>query len=54
MSSLSDVRKVILCSKTLWRETLYVKPMVFPGVMYVCERWTMKKTEHQRIDDFKL
>ena len=31
-----------------------VKAMVFPGVMYGCESWTMKKTEHQRIDAFEL
>ena len=28
--------------------------MVFPVVMYGCERWTIKKTEHQRIDAFEL
>ena len=31
-----------------------VKDMVFPVVMYGCESWTVKKVEHQRIDDFKL
>ena len=31
-----------------------VKSMVFPVVMYGCESWTIKKAEHQRIDDFKL
>ena len=31
-----------------------VKAMVFPGVMYVCESWTIKKAEHQRIDAFEL
>ena len=31
-----------------------VKAMVFPGVMYRCESWTVKKTEHQRIDAFEL
>ena len=31
-----------------------VKAMVFPVVMYVCESWTVKKAEHQRIDAFKL
>ena len=31
-----------------------VKAMVFPVVMYGCESWTMKKTEHQRIDAFEL
>ena len=25
--------------------------MVFPVVMYGCESWTIKKAEHQRIDD---
>ena len=28
--------------------------MVFPGVMYECESWTIKKAERQRIDAFKL
>ena len=28
--------------------------MVFPGVMYGCESWTVKKAEHQRIDAFEL
>ena len=31
-----------------------VKAMVFPGVMYGCESWTMKKAEHRRIDAFEL
>ena len=26
----------------------------FPTVMYGCESWTVKKTEHQRIDAFEL
>ena len=29
-----------------------VKAMVFPVVMYGCERWTMKKAERGRIDAF--
>ena len=28
--------------------------MVFPGVMYGCESWTVNKAEHQRIDAFEL
>ena len=28
--------------------------MVFPVVKYGCENWTIKKAEHQRIDDFEL
>ena len=30
------------------------KALVFPVVMYGCESWTIKKTEHQRIDAFEL
>ena len=31
-----------------------VKAMVFPGVMYQCESWTIKKAQCQRIDAFEL
>ena len=31
-----------------------VKTLVFPAVMYGCESWTVKKTEHQTIGAFKL
>ena len=31
-----------------------VKAMVFLVVIYVCESWTIKKAEHQRIDTFEL
>ena len=31
-----------------------VKAMVFPGFIYRCESWTIKKAEHQRIDAFEL
>ena len=31
-----------------------VKAMVFPVVMYECENWTVKKSEHRRIDAFEL
>ena len=39
---------------TLPTKVCLVKAMVFPVVMYGCERWTMKKAEHQRIDAFEL
>ena len=39
---------------TLSTKVLPVKAMVFPVVMYGCERWTIKEAEHQRIDAFKL
>ena len=35
-------------------EVYIVKAMVFPGVTYGCESWTIKKAEHGRIDAFKL
>ena len=28
--------------------------IIFPVVTYGCERWTVKKVEHQRIDAFKI
>ena len=31
-----------------------VKAMVFPVVMYGCESWTIRKTEHRRIGAFEL
>ena len=31
-----------------------VKAMVFPVVMYGCESWTIKKTEHQKIAAFEM
>ena len=39
---------------TLLTNVRLVKAMVFPVVMYGCERWTIKKAEHQRIDAFEL
>ena len=31
-----------------------IKAMVFPGVMFECESWTVKKAEHQRTNAFEL
>ena len=39
---------------TLLTKVHRVKAMVFPVVMYECQSWTMKKTEHQKIDEFEL
>ena len=39
---------------TLPTKVHLVKAMVSPVVMYGCESWTIKKTEHQRIDAFEL
>ena len=42
-------RNIILLTKVC-----LVKAMVFPVVMYRCERWTIKKAECRRTDAFEL
>ena len=39
---------------TLPTKVHLVKAMVFPVVMYGCESWTIKKTEHQKIYAFEM
>ena len=39
---------------TLPTKVHLVKAMVFSVVMYGCESWTVKKSEHQKIDAFEL
>ena len=39
---------------TLPTNVRLVKAIVFPGVMYGCKSWTIKKAEHQRTADFEL
>ena len=39
---------------TLSTKVCVVKAMVFPVVIYGCERWTIKKTECWRTDTFEL
>ena len=39
---------------TLLTKVYKVKAMVFPVIMYGCERWNIKKAEHWRIDAFEL
>ena len=39
---------------TLPAKVHLVKAMVFPVVMYGCESWTIKKTEHWKVDAFEL
>ena len=39
---------------TLSTKICLVKAMVFPVVMYGCERWTVKTAEYRRIDAFEL
>ena len=39
---------------TLPTKVCLVKAMVFPVIMYGYENWTVRKSEHQRIDVFEL
>ena len=39
---------------TLPTKVHIVKIMIFPVIMYGCDSWTIKKSEHQRVDAFKL
>ena len=39
---------------TLPTKVSIVKAMIFPVVMHESESWTIKKTEHRRIDAFEL
>ena len=52
MTNLDSILKSI--DITLPTKVRLVKAMVFPGVMYGCESWTIKKAEQQRIDAFEL
>ena len=49
MNSILKSRDITLSTKVR-----LVKAMVFPVVMYGCERWTIKKAERQRTDAFEL
>ena len=39
---------------TLSTKVHLVKALFFPVVRYGCESWTIKKSEHQRVDAFEL
>ena len=49
LDSMSKCRDI-----TLPTTVCLVKAMVFPVVMHGCESWTIKKSEHQRINAFEL
>ena len=52
---MTNLDSILKCRDiTLPTKVHLVKAMVFPGVMYGCESWTIKKAEHQRIDAFEL
>ena len=51
-----DQPRHILKSRDITLSTMVrlVKGIVSPVVIYGCEGWTIKKTEHQRTDTFEL
>ena len=49
-----NIKKKKSTDITLPTKVHLVKAMFFPVVMYRCESWTIKKTECQRTDVFKL
>ena len=52
---LTNLDSILQCRDiTLPTKVLLVKAMVFPGVVYGCESWTIMKAEHRRIDAFEL
>ena len=52
---MTNIDSILKSGDITWQtKVCLVKPMVFPVVMYVCESWTIKKAEHQRIDAFEL
>ena len=52
MTNLDSVLKSI--DITRLTNVCIVKATVFPVVMYGCESWTIKKTEHQKIYAFEM
>ena len=56
INSIAYSKDSILKSKdiTLPTKVRLVKVMLFPVVKYECESWTIRKTEHWRIDAFEL
>ena len=49
LDSIFKIRDITLPTKVC-----LVKAMVFPIVVYVCESWTITKSEHRKIDAFEL
>ena len=49
LDNVLKIRDIILPTKEH-----IVKAIIFPVVMCRCESWTIKKTEHQKIDAFEL
>ena len=52
---MTNLDSILECSDIILPTKVHlVKAIVFPAVIYECESWTIKKTEHQIIDAFEL
>ena len=52
---MTNLDSILKSRDNTWpKKVCLVKAMVFLVVMYVCESWTIKKAEPQRIDAFEL
>ena len=52
---MTNLNSILKCRGITWPTKVHlVKAMVFPGVMYGCESWTIKKAECRTIDAFEL
>ena len=53
--AMTNLESLLKCRDIALPTKVYlVKAVVFPVVMYRCETWTIKNTEHQRTDAFEL
>ena len=53
--AMTNLDNMLKSRDTTWlTKVCMVKAMVSPVVMYGCERWTINKAEHGKIDAFKL
>ena len=52
--AMTNLDSLLKSRDTLLTTVHLIKAMVFPVVMYGCESWTIKNTEHQRTDAFEL
>ena len=53
--AMTNLYSVLKIRDNTWQIKVHIgKAMVFPVIMYGCEKWTIKEAEHWRIDAFKL
>ena len=52
--AMTNLNNILKSRDALLTNIHLVKAMVFPVVMYGCERWSIKKAKCQRIDAFEL